>query len=106
MYEYNLHGQHGNMVVLTWGCSSSIFPAAEFDSYIMYLFIINQEEHAFVNHSFSLCLYTPVYRWYDDVRPSIRPSVRPGLRPSVTVFRTFLLHALTYWAEILHMTLF
>ena len=23
-----------------------------------------------------------------------------------TVFRTFLLHALTYWAEILHMTLF
>ena len=31
-------------------------------------------------------------------------SVRPGLRPPV--FRTFLLHALTYWAEILHMTLF
>ena len=38
--------------------------------------------------------------WYGDVRP----SVRPGLRPPV--FRTFLLHALTYWAEILHMTLF
>ena len=31
-------------------------------------------------------------------------SVRPGLR--LPVFRTFLLHALTYWAEILHMTLF
>ena len=37
---------------------------------------------------------------------SVRPSVRPGLRPSVTVFRTFLLHALTYWAEILHVTFF
>ena len=33
-------------------------------------------------------------------------SVRPGLRPSVTVFRTFLLHALTYWSEILCITLF
>ena len=40
--------------------------------------------------------YTPVFRrdvlWYGDVRPSVRVSVRP----SVTVFRTFLLHALTY----------
>ena len=33
---------------------------------------------------------------------SVRPSVRPGLRPPV--FHTFLQHALTYWAEILHMT--
>ena len=31
-------------------------------------------------------------------------SVRPGLRP--LVFRTFLLHALTFWAEIMHVTLF
>ena len=50
--------------------------------------------------------YTPVFRrdvlWYGDVRP----SVRPGLRPSVTVFRTFLLHALTHWSEILCITLF
>ena len=39
------------------------------------------------------------------LRPiSVRPCVRPGLRPPV--FRTFLLHALTYWTEILHMTLF
>ena len=36
--------------------------------------------------------------------PSVRPSVRPGLRPPV--FHTFFQHALTYWAEILHMTLF
>ena len=36
--------------------------------------------------------------------PSGSPSVRPGLRPPV--FRTFLLNALTYRAEILHMTLF
>ena len=64
--------------------------------------------------------YTPVFRrdvlWYGDVCPSVRPSVRPGLRssdsPSVRpglrppVFHTFLQHALTYWAEILHMTLF
>ena len=37
---------------------------------------------------------------------SVRPSIHPSVRPSVTVFRTFLLHTLTYWAEILHMTLF
>ena len=30
------------------------------------------------------------------------PSVRPPGTPSVTVFRTFLPHALTYWTEILH----
>ena len=62
-----------------------------------------------------LCVnfYTPVFRrdvlWYGDVRPSLRPSVRPTLRPSglrPPIFRTFLLHTLTYWAEILHMTLF
>ena len=55
-----------------------------------------------------LYFYTPVFRrdvlWYGDVRPGLRPTLRPGLRPPV--FRTFLLHALTYWAEILHMTLF
>ena len=41
-------------------------------------------------------------------RPTLRPSVRPTLRPGVRlpVFRTFLIQALTYWAEILHMTLF
>ena len=33
-------------------------------------------------------------------------SIRRGLHPSVTVFHTFLLHALTYWAEILHVTFF
>ena len=38
------------------------------------------------------------------LRPSDSPSVCPGLRPPA--FRTFLLHALTYWAEILHMKLF
>ena len=47
-------------------------------------------------------IYKPVFRrdvlWYGDVRP--------GLRPSVTVFCTFLLHTLTYWAEILHVTFF
>ena len=44
-----------------------------------------------------------------SVRPSVRLSVRPTLRPSglrPPIFRTFLLHAFTYWAEILHMTLF
>ena len=30
----------------------------------------------------------------------------PSVRPSVTVFRTFLLHALTYWSEILCVTSF
>ena len=37
---------------------------------------------------------------------SVRPSGSPSVRPSVTVFRTFLLHALTYWSEILCITLF
>ena len=54
--------------------------------------------------------YTPVFRrdvlWYGDVRPSVRPGLRPPVRPSVTVFRTFLVHALTYWSEILCITLF
>ena len=55
--------------------------------------------------------YTPIFRrdvlWYGgcpSVSPSFRLSVRLGLRPPV--FRTFLLNALTYWAEIVHMTLF
>ena len=39
-----------------------------------------------------------------SVRPTLRPSVRLGLLPPV--FHTFLQHALTYWAEMLHMTLF
>ena len=43
--------------------------------------------------------------WCPSGSPSVRPTLRPsGLRPPI--FRTFLLHALTYWAEILHMTLF
>ena len=33
-------------------------------------------------------------------------SVRVSVRLSVTVFRTFLLHALTYWAEILYVAFF
>ena len=33
-------------------------------------------------------------------------SVRVSVCPSVTVFRTFLLHVLTYWAEILYVTFF
>ena len=55
--------------------------------------------------------------WCLSVRPSVRPvsvrpvSVRPTLRPvrpglCPPVFHTFLQHALTYWAEILHMTFF
>ena len=54
--------------------------------------------------------YTPVFRrdvlWYGDIRLSVRVSVRPSVHPPVTVFRTFLLHALRYWAEILCVTLF
>ena len=50
--------------------------------------------------------YTPVFRrdvlWY--MYGDVRPGLHPGLRPPI--FRTFLLHALTYWAEILHMTFF
>ena len=47
-----------------------------------------------------------------SVRPGLRPSDSPSVHPSVRVsvrppvFRTFLQHALTYWTEILHMTLF
>ena len=33
-------------------------------------------------------------------------SVRPSIRVSVTVFRTFILRALTYRVEILHATFF
>ena len=52
--------------------------------------------------------YGMVMSVHPSVRPSRSPSVRlsvhPGLRPPV--FLTFLQHALTNWAEILHMTLF
>ena len=41
---------------------------------------------------------------YPSVRFSVSPTLRPGLRPPV--FPTFLIHALTCWAEILHMNLF
>ena len=58
-----------------------------------------------VHEFFNDFLY-PVFRrdvlWYGDVPPSVRLSICP----SVTVFRSFLLHALTYWAEILHVTFF
>ena len=36
--------------------------------------------------------------------PSGSSDLRLSVRPSVTVFLTFLLHALTYWAEILYVT--
>ena len=58
-------------------------------------------------HSFFIFI-TPVFRrdvlWYGDVGPSGSPSVRPS--PSVTVFRTFLLHALTIliWNFVHHFT--
>ena len=77
--------------------------------FVMYINFLPLPRPPFGASSF----YTPVFRrdvlWYGDVRPGLRPtlrpvSVRPGLRPPV--FRTFLLHALTYRAEILHMTLF
>ena len=45
------------------------------------------------------------YMYYGMVM-SVRPSGSPSVRPSVTVFRTFLLHALIYWSEILCITLF
>ena len=60
--------------------------------------------HILLNHYSKTAFYTPVFRrdvlWYGDVRPGLRPTLRPP------VFHTFLLHALTYLAEILHMTLF
>ena len=39
-----------------------------------------------------------------SVRVCVRPTLRPGRR--LSVFLTFILHALTYWAESLHVTLF
>ena len=36
---------------------------------------------------------------------SVWLSGSPSGSPSVTVFRTFLLHAVTYWADILYVTL-
>ena len=36
----------------------------------------------------------------------ICPSIRVSICPSVTVLRTFLLHSLRYWAEIMHRSFF
>ena len=49
--------------------------------------------------SFASHFYTPDFRrdvlWYGDVRLGLCPSVHPSVRPTVTVFRIFLLHALS-----------
>ena len=58
-----------------------------------------------------------IFIWYKCLFIFIRPSsdgtyfgmvmsVRVSIRPSVTVFRTFFLHTLTYWDEILHIIMF
>ena len=77
---------------------------------------LNDPASGFDNHaeagSFSPCpstltpisngnFYTPVFRQDVLLYGDVCPSVRRGLRPSVTVFRSFLLHALTYryWAD-------
>ena len=63
-----------------------------FDKFVLWIFIRPSSDGTY-------------YGMVMSVRVSIRVSVRPsGLRPPI--FRTFLLHALTYWAQILHMTLF
>ena len=56
-----------------------------------------------------LCLTTLQIKFDCRQFASIFVGVMPLLERKMmkyTVFRTFLLHALTYWAEILHMTLF
>ena len=55
-------------------------------------------------HFASICIRPSSDGSYYGMMMSVQVSVRPGLCPPV--FRTFLLHAFTYWAEILHMTLF
>ena len=58
----------------------------------------------FLSHNIlKISLYTPVFRrfmvWWCL-------SIHLSVRPSVTVFRTFLLHASAYWAEMLYVTFF
>ena len=56
-----------------------------------------------------LCLTVPQIKFDCRQFASIFVGVMPLLERKMmkyTVFPTFLLHALTYWAEILHMTLF
>ena len=56
-----------------------------------------------------LCLSVLQIKFHCLQFASIFVGVMPLLERKMmkyTVFRTFLLHALTYWAEILHMTLF
>ena len=69
-------------------------------SQYMYMYLCLKSDCSFTNY-ISLCLntkyfYTPVFRrdvlWYGYVCPGILPSVRS----SITVSRTFSLHALTY----------
>ena len=64
-----------------------------------------------LSSNFAYNFVSPYYRW-SSIVVNLRQFVWE-LCPfwnleygKYTVFRTFLLHALTYWAEILHMTLF
>ena len=50
-------------------------------------------------YAHSVSFYSFIHTSYGMVM-SVRPPVRVSIRPSVTVFRTFLLHSLTYWAKI------
>ena len=79
---------------------SFISAKADKNSVIPFLFIRPSSDGTYYGMVMSVRVSIRV-----SVRPSVRPTLRPsGLRPPI--FRTFLLHALTYWAEILHMTLF
>ena len=70
---------------------------------IQYLYL-----HLFIRPSSDGTYYDMVMSVCPGLRLSVRLSVRPIVRPGLClpVFRTFLIHALTYWTEILHMTLF
>ena len=87
-------------------CSLTHFSPTYFHIFNMTLFKCTTDQ-VWVS-SLIVNFYTPVFKqvvlWYGDVRPGLFPSDSLSIR--VPIFRIFLLHALTYWAEILHMTLF
>ena len=79
----------------------SIRPFSEFFSYMLW--------HIELKFCTWLCFNVLQIKFECGQFPSIFVGVMSLLELRIlkyTVFRTFLLHALTYWAEILHMTLF
>ena len=114
MYSYQWSGIYIAFVLLSdgtyYGMVMSVRPSvrvsvrqSQFSALFSYMLW-----HIELKFCMSLSSYEHSIKFECHQFPSILVGVMPLLKLKkwkYTVFRSFLLHALTYWAEILHMTL-